>query len=91
VWFAFGATNTRRSDVVAVSYNLTLPSDLESRKNAFFEMSHMPTNGFLGPTSESDSCKLIDSLINELNEKFLEELGVADLPVKQCATGECDT
>jgi hypothetical protein len=92
VWSAVGATNTTDAapPLAAVSYNLTLPSDLENRKNAVFEMSHMPTKGFLNPTTASDSCKLIDCLINELNEKFLVELGAADLPMKQSPTSECE-
>jgi hypothetical protein len=45
-------------------------------------MCHEADKTFINPMSYEICCKLIDSLVNELNELFLTDLGPVDNPVK---------
>jgi hypothetical protein len=69
------------SPSAVATYNLYLPANLDNRDMMVMEMSHVASCG-AEPISYKVCCDLIDSLIEELNEQFLTELGAADNPVR---------
>jgi hypothetical protein len=66
----------------AVSYNVLMPDSFENKTKAVYEMSHLPIKTFINSFSYNECCSIIDSLVSELNEKFLTGLGEVDNPVK---------
>jgi hypothetical protein len=67
---------TTVTPLAAVQYHLSMPACLEQKGMAVYEMSHLPTNTSVNPFTQAESEKIIDTLISELNEKFLTDLGV---------------
>jgi hypothetical protein len=65
-----------------VSYHLYMPANYDDRSMAVYEMSHIPSISFINPVNYRKCCELIDSLVIELNENFLTELGTVENPVK---------
>jgi hypothetical protein len=64
------------SPLAAISYHLMLPSCLGKKDTAVFEFTHDANeNQNIKPVSLHDAYTLIDCLKNELNEKFMCELG----------------
>jgi hypothetical protein len=59
-----------------------MPASYDDRSMAVYEMSHIPSVSFINPVSYRKCCEPIDSLVIELNENFLTELGTTKNPVK---------
>jgi hypothetical protein len=70
------------SPSAALTYNLQLPVNYDTREMGIFEMCHDAAKTYINAMSYEYCCKLIDSLVNELNELFLTDLGPVDNPVK---------
>jgi hypothetical protein len=63
------------------TYNLYLPANLENRDMMVMEMVHASGGNALPPVTYQECCNLIGSLISELNEVYLTDLGAAGNPI----------
>jgi hypothetical protein len=75
------ATGTA-SPLAAVTYNILLPASLEKKENAVFEFKLIANSKMQIAGCVENATSLIDCLKNELNEKFMCELG--DFSLSDC-------